>query len=308
MIDLIKYFFVFAVSVAALIGVLIQLGIISHAALGAQTSVVRMTSTFKDPNVYGAFLASGLTWIFIGLVTSRKRFLLNLLVLGLVSVGLIGGFSRGAFVNVIAAIVTYFVLRSMISFGTRWLKRFVGICLAALLVGTPLTWWYLRDSGLEGLFSQRLELQRYDDERFSTQLEALSRLGEFPFGVGPGRAPQVLDQNTHNLYVNILFEYGLLGGIGFYLFLMTTIWIAFSGVLRRGPYAMLYASFLAILTGILVNSLVIDTIHRRHLFLFLALPIGLARFERAQRGLARRSRTPIRIGPPTPRRSAPTTT
>jgi hypothetical protein len=160
----------------------------------------------------------------------------------------------------------------------------------AILVGAPLTGWYLRDTGLGDFFSQRITLQQYDDKRFGTQLEALSRLDEFPLGVGPGYAAPVLGQNTHNVYVNVLFEYGVLGGISFYLFVLTTIWIALSGVLRRGPYSMLYATFLAILTGVLVNSMVIDTLHWRHLFLFLALPIGLARYERAQSALARRAR------------------
>jgi hypothetical protein len=133
-------------------------------------------------------------------------------------------------------------------------------------------------------------MQRYDDKRFGNQLEAVSRLDESPFGVGPGRAPQELGLNTHSLYVNVAFEYGVLGGVSFYLFLLTTIWIALSGVLRRGPYAMLYATFLAILMGILVNSLVIDTLHWRHLFLFLALPVGLDRYERSRLSLVQHAR------------------
>jgi hypothetical protein len=308
MIELIKYSFIFATCVAALLGILMQLGIVSHAMLGLQSGGVRITGTFKDPNVYAAFLSSGVVWLFISLITSRRLFLPKLGALSLLMVGLVGAFSRAAFVNVLVSIAVFFVLRSMISLGTRWLKRFMGLFLVAALVGVPSVGWYLSDTGLGHFFFQRLELQRYDDKRFSTQLEALGRLDEFPLGAGPNRAPEVLGQGAHNVYVNVVFEYGVLGGISFYLFLLTTVWIALSGVLRRGPYAMLYASFLAILTGILVNSLVIDTLHWRHLFLFLALPIGLARFERVQLALAQRSRPPIGIGPPLARRSAPTTT
>jgi O-antigen ligase len=290
MINLIQFSFFFATCVAALAGILLHMGLVSHAALGLQASGMRITGTFKDPNVYGAFLGSGLAWLFISLLISRKLFLLKVGLLGFVLVGMVGGFSRGAFVNVAVSIITFFALRSAISLGTRWLKRFTGLILVAALVGAPMTWWYLRDTGLEEFFSQRLELQRYDDKRFGTQLEALGRLDESPFGVGPGQAATVLGQNTHNLYVNVAFEYGVLGGVSFYLFVLTTIWIGLSGVLRRGPYAMLYASFLAILTGILVNSIVIDTLHWRHLFLFLALPVGLDRYERSRLSLVQHAR------------------
>jgi hypothetical protein len=48
----------------------------------------------------------------------------------------------------------------------------------------------------------------------------------------------------------------------------------------RGPYQDVYVCCIAILAGILVNSLVIDSLHWRHFFLFLAIPVGLARYER----------------------------
>lgn len=303
MIGLIKCSFLFATCAAALVGILVHLGIVPNEALALQVSRIRIQGTFKDPNVYASFLASGLVWLLISLIINRKWLLLKLGLLCLVMVGLVGGFSRGAFVNVLVSIAAFFVLRSMISLGTRWLKRFVTLLLLAVLVGGPLTWWYLRDTGLSDFFSQRLELQNYDNKRFSTTLEALGRLDEFPFGAGPGQAGVVLDQNTHNQYVNVLFEYGVLGGVSFYLFVMTTVWIALSGVLRRGPYSMLYATFLAILTGALVNSLVIDSLHWRHLFLFLALPIGLAGYERAQSARPARpaSWTPVPRPPVRPR-------
>jgi len=58
-------------------------------------------------------------------------------------------------------------------------------------------------------------------------------------------------------------------------------------VMRRGAHAGLYAACLAISAGILTESFVIDTIHWRHLFVFLAVPIGLAMYERAQARIPR---------------------
>jgi O-antigen ligase len=90
----------------------------------------------------------------------------------------------------------------------------------------------------------------------------------------------VLPKPTHHLYLRVAAENGILGVLGWLLFLFTTLWTCLGGVARRGPFRDLYVVCLAILAGIMVNSLVIDSLHWRHFFLFLAIPVGLDRYER----------------------------
>jgi MFS family permease len=64
------------------------------------------------------------------------------------------------------------------------------------------------------------------------------------------------------------------------------MWRMAAGVLRRGENAGTYACCLAILCGTLVESWIIDTLHWRHLFLVMGIPIGLSVYESRQRAKA----------------------
>ena len=97
-------------------------------------------------------------------------------------------------------------------------------------------------------------------------------------------------------------EYGILGIVGWLLFLLTTLWICLEGAARRGPFRDMYVVCLAIVAGILVNSLVIDSLHWRHFFLFLALPIGMRRHESRVTPAARLA---VAVAPRSPRAHLP---
>lgn len=127
--------------------------------------------------------------------------------------------------------------------------------------------------------SYRMQMQDYDADRFATQMLALHTIAEAPFGIGPGQSEPVFKYGTHNLYLQVAVENGILSIFCFLLFIATTFWMGLRGAWRRGPYQSVYASCIAILTGILANSLVIDSLHWRHFFLFLAIPVGLWQHE-----------------------------
>lgn len=314
MIDVIKAAFIFAACAATVVGLMVQTGHLSADSLGIRNSGQRITGSFKDPNVYGPFLSAAVIWLASDVINRGRLRLLEIGLLSFLIIGILGALSRGAFVNVIGSLFLLIALQMVISLRLRWLKRLFIMVSCVIFLGIPAAGYYLSSGdGREELFQQRLQLQRYDTKRFAVQAETLRQIPEFPLGVGPGQSQQILPQNPHNVYLMVTFENGLLGGLGFIFFLMTSIWICLAGVLRRGPYAQLYACCLAILAGTLVNSLVIDSLHWRHLFLFLAIPAGLDRFERAQARLARSQRGGAEIGlravsrRPPPGRLAPAT-
>ncbi len=70
-------------------------------------------------------------------------------------------------------------------------------------------------------------------------------------------------------------ENGLIGAAGFFIFLLLTLGRAAGGAFStRQQDSGVAALILAVLAGILLNSIVLDTLHWRHLWLICALPWG----------------------------------
>jgi O-antigen ligase len=279
---LIRLAFLFAAVSAVTIGLLVPYFPSLVDLLGLRDTLgPRAQGAFKDPNVYSPFLCAAFMLVLNDLVT-RRLSLRSIALLGLFAVGIQSAFSRGAYVNLAVALATFVALHVVLVHRRQWLIRGVTTCVVLVAVVTPVVLLYIEAKGLDEFFYGRLQMQSYDDSRFSAQILALLTLGESPLGVGPGQSDIVLPISPHNLYLRVATENGILGIIGWLLFLLTTFWICLEGVARRGPFRDVYTACLAIIMGIVVNSLVIDSLHWRHLFLFLALPIGLARYERWQ--------------------------
>lgn len=78
---------------------------------------------------------------------------------------------------------------------------------------------------------------------------------------------------THSLYMRALLENGWLGVTALIAFILLTVWRGAMLVLTlraKTSFLIAYASYL----GVLVNSVVIDTLHWRHFFLVLGLVWG----------------------------------
>lgn len=84
----------------------------------------------------------------------------------------------------------------------------------------------------------------------------------------------------HNLYLRVLVENGWLAFLGWGLFLSGWLIASYHGSIRSGRFVVDYVVAVSVVAGILVESLVIDTLHWRHFFLFLAVPVGLLEHEK----------------------------
>jgi hypothetical protein len=133
---------------------------------------------------------------------------------------------------------------------------------------------------LTEFFVNRFAYQSYDDERFENQQHILRTVGQVPFGIGPGswNLHHYL-HDVHSLFLRTWVEHGHLGLIGLLCFLVAWFADAGRGMFRAGPYQSIYVVCFAVVLGIMSNSFSIDTVHWRHLFLFLAIPVGLFSFE-----------------------------
>lgn len=282
MADLILRAFLVAATIVALIGLIGHFSTVLQDYLALQSPYgERARGTFKDPNVYAPFLCAALLVVLNRMVTRGVLSLVAIVLLCLFATEILAAFSRGAYGNILVALAVFLGLQLFVLRRRDWLSRCLILFGLALVVVLPLLVLFLEASGLDAFLESRLRLQAYDLNRFETQAQALAAMAANPFGIGPGQTTILLPQGTHNLYLRVAIENGIPAALGFCAFLAGTLWVCLRGVLRRhGPFADLYACCLAILAGILVNSFVIDSLHWRYMFLFLALPVGLARYER----------------------------
>ena len=143
-------------------------------------------------------------------------------------------------------------------------------------------------SGSGDFLSDRARVQSYDADRFGAQAAGLEPAQRYPFGVGPGQFELVAPISAHSTYVRVFAEQGLPGILAFVTLVLFTLGAAVANaVAGRDTYGIGSAALLGAWCGLLVNSLVIDTLHWRHLWVVAALV--WAGWMRRRLGSARRS-------------------
>lgn len=248
----------------------------------------RAMSVFQGPNVFGGYLVMVLTWLWFTRVScvrwaDRWPSWAYAAIAFLLTYGLILSGSRMAAAGLALSLLLYvgwtaLNLRAWRETLRRWLRGWaiaVGMLAAVGMSFHPAAW-----SMLEGRLSPYLE---YDAKRFHYQQEAARRSSasgegievppsvELIFGKGPGQSENVLGLATHNLYLRVWYELGLVGTVGLALFLVLTartLWV------RLQDHPDTVALLSVVFISILAMSLVIDTLHWRHFFVVMGLALG----------------------------------
>jgi len=227
---------------------------------------IRGIGFFKDPNVYAPFVIVAALWIGDQAVQRSFSFTRTgplLLLVGLLGAGATLSLSRAAWINLAFGGFLYFVFllrgapRTHIA---RALVLAMAVILAAMLV--------VQFLGLGDVIARRARLQSYDEMRFSIQRSGLLAGLYHPLGVGPGGW-----RNAHSLYVRTLAEHGVLGLTALGLLIGGLVVPLARRALREPARDQVLPDrvLLACIGGQLVNSLVIDSIHWRHLWVVLGL-------------------------------------
>jgi hypothetical protein len=233
----------------------------------------RMHGFFKDPNVFGAFLVPPAVWATSRLVTlergHRAGWVLTLVACG---VGIFLSYSRGAWISLGVALLCFFLLRMGGGTQRARVMTLLAVPVAALLLGFALQ--RLTEVGtVQEMLEIRLGMQSYDTDRFATQREAIEAAVRTPLGIGPGQTELVFDRAAHNSYVRGFVENGYLGGLSLVVLMWASLlragWLALAVKEPRLQVAM--AVVAASLAAICVESMVIDAIHWRHLWLLSAM-------------------------------------
>jgi O-antigen ligase len=244
----------------------------------------RAQALFKDPNVYGPFLVP----IAVILLEQRVRpRLLHLrgstsaALFAILALGILFSYSRAAWMN-LALSTSVMLVASAISRrgGRRALRTLMSLVLVGCVVAGA-----LGATGSVGFLQKRAQLQSYETERFAAQHAGYEMGWSHPVGVGPGQFRFHHQVESHSTYVRVLAEQGFFGLAVWLAILLTTLVLALrSTILGWDTFGIGAPALLGCWCGLIFNSIVVDTLHWRHLWVVAALIwAGAARGMREER-------------------------
>lgn len=267
-----------------------------HAFPGAEifTRYDRAAGAFQDPNVFGPFLALPAIYLLHRMLTG-KPYMMPVYAIPLLIVigGIFFSFSRGAWglfgVAAVLLMAALFIGNSSGAFRLRIVLMSVlalSFIVLALLVA-------LQIPGVAEVFTSRARLaQEYD----SSHLGRFGRYGvgflmamEHPLGIGPLVFGKIFREDTHNIWLKALLDYGWLGFASWFTMVIWTIAGGFRILFRDRPWQPYLLCAYVVFLGHVGLGTVIDTDHWRHLYLLIGLIWGCMALEARYRGEQRRT-------------------
>lgn len=234
---------------------------------------VRAVGAFKDSNVFGPFCILAILVLIDEILYPQllPRFMLaKLLGVVVLTAAVFLSFSRAAWVDLALAVVIYGILNLNRVLQIKLSTALTGgaAILLVALGGSQVFERLAGKMGLKEFLIWRTSAHNYDAYRFERQREGIEAGLTNLLGVGPGSWDY-----AHSLYVRTFAEHGVLGFVS----LVALLGVLVMSTLRRAlyevgkPCGLSAKVVVACLGGLAVNSLVIDTIHWRYLWLMLAL-------------------------------------
>lgn len=255
----------------------------------------RASGTFKDPNVFGAFLVPALLYAFNVVLTSRfLRASLWALATPILLLGTLLSFSRGAWLNLLVAMAVYAFFTFIIAATNRERVKLIISIVLASVVGLAVLAAAQSIPKVAEIMGERASFeQSYDvgpEGRFGGQKKALELVATHPLGIGAlefGRRHH--HEDVHEVYLNMFLNTGWMGGTLYIFLIATTLAIGVRLVLRDrggdGVSAVLVAAFF----GIALEGSVVDTDHWRHFYLIMAMIWGMSLARQSMDAANRRS-------------------
>lgn len=271
-----------AATLTSLLGIGGYLNIIPAADLF--TLYGRAKGAFQDPNVFGPFLILPINWCLYQILT--RPFSKNLLYWALfmiLTLAVLLSFSRAAWGMFIISLLLIPVLLFIRSTDQQFRGKIVFISIAALLVLALAMLIALQIPQISEIFYQRARLEHeYDSARtgrFARHWLGLLLSMESPFGIGPLEFGPMFGEDTHNMWLKALLDYGWIGFLAFMILIILTLALGFKLMLRERPWQpYLLCSYVAFLAHLVIGN-VIDIDHWRHFYLIIGIIWGCAALE-----------------------------
>jgi O-antigen ligase len=253
----------------------------------------RATGAFQDPNVFGPFLTLPTIYLLHRLLTGNPLAMPGYALIFLVLVSAIFlSFSRGAwglFAFSAMALTAALFLQSTSGLFRLRIAAMSGLALILLIVAILVA---LQLPGVGDFFSQRARLvQDYDGGQFGR----FARFGigiemalEHPLGIGPLNFGRLLREDTHNIWLKALMDYGWLGFVAWLSLIVWTIAGGFGILFRDRPWQPYLLCAYVVFLGHVALGTVIDMDHWRHFYVLIGLIWGAMALEyRFQKSLPR---------------------
>lgn len=296
--DLLRPIFIGWTLAACLTGLLGILGYFG-AFPGAErfTLYDRAAGAFKDPNVFGPFLVLPAVWLLHGIVTGR---LLKMPVqatgLLILSFAIFLSFSRGAWGLYALSAVTVCAAAFLNSSSNKLRLRILVMALVGMGLIALAVMIALQIPQVASLFETRAQLvQDYDGARlgrFARYGIGFALATEHPLGIGPLVFGTIFGEDTHNIWLKALMDYGWLGFAAYFTLLVLTVAAGFRILLRDRYWQPFLLCAWVVFVGHIALGTVIDMDHWRHFYLLMGIIWGCVGLE--ARHQARHSRASAR--------------
>ena len=242
----------------------------------------RAQGLFQDPNVYGPFLIPPALIVLEELMRPRllrARAATKVTLFLALSIGILFSYSRAAWAAFLLGILVMLAVHAMRRGGSRRAVQVLAMLAVSAIAGLGV----LGVTGSFGFLQERAKVQAYDTDRFGAQRTGLELVERYPFGIGPGQFEVRYPVATHSLYVRSISEQGALGLLAVLGIVIATLVFALSNaVAGRDTFGIGSAALLGAWCAIAMNSLFVDTLHWRHLWLIAGLIWATAASRRTQ--------------------------
>jgi hypothetical protein len=246
----------------------------------------RARGTFKDPNVFGAFLILPSLLVLQSVVSDRLvKSLRSSVALAIMALAILLAFSRAAWGGL--AITSAFMLALIVltSQSRAERSRIIVTSAVAVVIVVVLIAVLLSFDQVSDMFKQRASFDQSYDEgrfgRFGRHILGADMALDLPFGIGPLQFHKYFPEDTHNSYLNAFMSGGWISGVCYPALVFVTILLGFRHVFVRVPWQRTYLAIFAAFLGTVGEGFVIDTDHWRHFFMMLGAMWGM--FAAAQR-------------------------
>lgn len=248
----------------------------------------RAKGAFQDPNVFGPFLILPINWCLYQILTRPfSKSLLYWALFMILTLAVLLSFSRAAWGMFTISLLLIPALLFIRSTDQQFRGKIIFISITALVVLALAMLIALQIPQISEIFYQRARLEHeYDSARtgrFARHWLGLLLSMESPFGIGPLEFGPMFGEDTHNIWLKALLDYGWLGFLAFMILIILTLAIGFKLMLRDRPWQpYLLCSYVAFLAHLIIGN-VIDIDHWRHFYLIIGIIWGCAALEQRYR-------------------------